>query len=74
MPWYPRRNPVVSVSTEETFRLAREVKKITPLMIACVLCYGKGEKEDYKTGNVRKCAGCRGTGKMKNPKHKYQHA
>jgi len=74
MTWYPRKNRVADMSTVDTFLAAKRSRNVTLLLINCILCEGVGEKIDQKTGKIRKCSGCSGSGKMKNPKHKYQHA
>ena len=71
MTWYPRK---VERSTRQAFNDAKEAKHSIPREVNCILCFGNGEKYDSKLGKIRPCAGCKGTGKMKNPKYTHRHA
>lgn len=64
----------VNQKVKETFDKAKAEKKILGNVIDCPICFGNGNLQDAKTLKLRPCAGCRGSGKIRNIKFKHPQA
>ncbi len=63
----------VSPHTRMMFEAAK-LRKGDNRLIPCPCCEGVGSVIDAKSGKIRDCVGCKSSGKINNPKFKFQQA